>query len=85
MSATEELPEGVIFVLKNVNNEVNIGSKNRIHPFYMVYIGNSESHSVLSEDSYTVSNNLLIYTSNEDIYIYSVNVCRFKNIRPMSA
>ena len=40
VSATEELPEGVIFVLKNVNDEVNIGSKNRIHPFYMVYIGN---------------------------------------------
>ena len=37
--ATEELPEGVIFVLKNINNGVNIDNKNRIHPFYMVYIG----------------------------------------------
>ena len=37
--ATEECPEGVIFVLKNVNNGVNINSQNRIHPFYMVYIG----------------------------------------------
>ena len=36
--ATEELPEGVIFVLKNRNNGVNIDSLNRIHPFYMVYI-----------------------------------------------
>ena len=36
--ATEELGEGVIFVLKNVNDEVNIGNQNRIHPFYMVYI-----------------------------------------------
>ncbi|MDO4383399.1 MAG: helicase-related protein [Eubacteriales bacterium] len=36
--ATEELPEGVIFVLRNVNNGVNIDNKNRIHPFYMVYI-----------------------------------------------
>lgn len=33
------LPEGVIFVLKNRNNGVNIDSLNRIHPFYMVYIG----------------------------------------------
>lgn len=32
-------PEGVIFVLKNRNNGVNIDSLNRIHPFYMVYIG----------------------------------------------
>lgn len=38
--ATEELPEGVIFVLKNINNSVNIDNQNRIHPFYMVYLGN---------------------------------------------
>ncbi len=37
--ATEELPEGAIFVLKNRNNGVNIDNLNRIHPFYMVYIG----------------------------------------------
>jgi SNF2 family DNA or RNA helicase len=36
--ATDELPEGVIFVLKNVNNSVNVDNRNRIHPFYMVYI-----------------------------------------------
>ena len=35
---TEDLPEGVLFVLKNRNNGVNIDSLNRIHPFYMVYI-----------------------------------------------
>ena len=42
VSATEELPEGVIFVLRNVNNSVNIDNQNRIHPFYMVYIGRDE-------------------------------------------
>lgn len=36
--ATEELPEGVIFILKNINNSVNVDNRNRIHPFYMVYI-----------------------------------------------
>ena len=37
------VPSGVIFVLKNRNNSVNIDNKNRIHPFYMVYISdNSE-------------------------------------------
>lgn len=36
--ATNELGEGVIFVLRNVNESVNIGNQNRIHPFYMVYI-----------------------------------------------
>lgn len=37
--ASKELPEGAIFVLKNRNNGVNIDNLNRIHPFYMVYIG----------------------------------------------
>lgn len=37
--AAEELPKGVIFVLKNINKSVNIDNQNRIHPFYMVYIG----------------------------------------------
>lgn len=32
---------GVIFVLKNRDNGVNIDKKNRLHPFYMVYISNS--------------------------------------------
>ena len=37
--ASEENPEGVIFVLRNINNSINIDNQNRIHPFYMVYIG----------------------------------------------
>ena len=34
-----DLPPGVIFVLRNVNDSVNIDNRNRIHPFYMVYVG----------------------------------------------
>ena len=34
-----DTPPGVIFVLKNRNNSVNIDNRNRIHPFYMVYMG----------------------------------------------
>ena len=30
---------GVIFVLKNVNAKINIRNLNRLHPFYMVYVG----------------------------------------------
>ena len=37
--ATSDTPPGVVFVLKNRNNSVNIDRKNRLHPFYMVYIG----------------------------------------------
>lgn len=36
--AMDDLPQGVIFVLRNVNNSVNTDNRNRIHPFYMVYI-----------------------------------------------
>jgi len=36
--AAEDCPPGVIFVLKNLNNSVNIDLQNRLHPFYMVYI-----------------------------------------------
>lgn len=34
----DELPPGVIYVLRNVKNEVNINSQNRLHPFYLVYM-----------------------------------------------
>ena len=30
---------GVIFILKNVNEDINIERQNRLHPFYMVYVG----------------------------------------------
>ena len=42
-------PKGVIFVLKNRNNDINIDRKNRLHPFYMVYI---------SQDSEVIVNHL---------------------------
>jgi SNF2 family DNA or RNA helicase len=38
VGATGDAPAGVIFVLKNRNQGVNVDRKNRIHPFYMVYI-----------------------------------------------
>lgn len=47
--AREDNPAGVIYVLKNRNNGVNIDHKNRLHPFYMVYI---------SEDKEVVVNHL---------------------------
>ena len=37
-NSDKDAPPGVIFVLKNRNNEINIDRKNRLHPFYMVYI-----------------------------------------------
>lgn len=39
--ATEDNPQGVIYVLKNRTESVNIDNQNRLHPFYMVYISRS--------------------------------------------
>lgn len=36
--ADEDHPAGVIFVLRNRNNAMNIDKQNRLHPFYLVYI-----------------------------------------------
>ncbi len=47
--SSPDAPPGVIFVLKNRNNGVNIDRKNRLHPFYMVYI---------SKDSEVIVNHL---------------------------
>ncbi len=49
VSSSENCPPGVVYVLKNRNNSVNIDRKNRLHPFYLVYI---------SEDSKVVINHL---------------------------
>lgn len=37
--ASEDAPAGSIFVLRNINDTINEDNRNRIHPFYMVYIG----------------------------------------------
>lgn len=33
------LPPGVIFALRNRNHEININQQNRLHPYYLVYMG----------------------------------------------
>ncbi|KLO24965.1 helicase [Marinitoga sp. 1155] len=40
------IEEGVIFILKNINTEINIDKINQLHPFYLVYI--KENGEVLS-------------------------------------
>jgi len=38
--------KGVIFVLKNINTEINIDNTNQLHPFYLIYI--QENGEILS-------------------------------------
>ncbi|MDD3052583.1 MAG: helicase-related protein, partial [Candidatus Cloacimonetes bacterium] len=35
---SDEVPPGVIYVLKNINDDVNINKSNLLHPFYIVYV-----------------------------------------------
>ena len=56
LSQGDEMPEGVIFILRSVNNARSIDNPNRLHPFYMVYIQDNgeikcnhlEPHKLLS-------------------------------------
>ena len=34
------LEPGLIFVLRNIHDSVNVNQQNRLHPYYLVYIGN---------------------------------------------
>lgn len=34
------LQAGVIFALKNIHDSVNVNQQNRLHPYYLVYVGN---------------------------------------------
>ena len=43
--AQRGLPPGVIFTLRNRNQSVNINQQNRLHPYYLVYVG-SDGHVV---------------------------------------
>ena len=43
VGSNEFAEPGVIYVLKNRNTGVNIDKKNRLHPFYMVYLRNDGS------------------------------------------
>lgn len=45
IESKSKLEPGVIFVLRNIKESVNIDNQNRLHPFYMIYL--SESGEVL--------------------------------------
>jgi len=37
----EGIPPGVVYVLRNINDGVNVENQNRLHPFYIVYIADN--------------------------------------------
>lgn len=47
VEAGEEEPAGAIFLLKNIANKTNLSKKNRLHPYYLVYV-DSQGETVYS-------------------------------------
>ena len=70
-AATPDAPPGVVFALKNVHNEVNADQRNRLHPYYLVY---------LSEEGVTVHDHL----SPKDTLDAMRQLCRGKD-KPIEA
>ncbi len=38
--ATKNLKPGILFVLKNINENINVNKLNRLHPYYLLYVDN---------------------------------------------
>jgi len=67
-------PPGVIFILKNINNDINAKSQNRLYPFYLVYI--SEAGEVVHNhlDPKTILD--LLRLKSKGITTPHMNLCR---------
>jgi hypothetical protein len=46
----DDLPPGTIFILKNRNANINVSNKNLLHPFYMVYVSDSDDEPMIHID-----------------------------------
>ena len=64
--ATESNPPGVIFILKNRNPEFNIDRRNRLHPFYLVYISSPIRNEELGMRNGEAMRNYELGMRNED-------------------
>ena len=64
--ATEGSPSGTIFVLRNVNQGVNIDRQNRLHPFYLVYVTDDGQVSINHLQSKELLNKLRLFAKGND-------------------
>lgn len=64
--ANEGSLNGVIFVLKNVNQGVNIDRQNRLHPFYLVYVTDDGQVSINHLQSKELLNKLRLFAKGND-------------------
>lgn len=65
VESTEEMPAGVIFVLRNIQSSININGQNRLHPFYMIYL--SDEGDVITDhlDPKTILDRFRLLSKNK--------------------
>lgn len=65
VESTEEMPAGVIFVLRNIKSSININGQNRLHPFYMIYL--SDEGDVITDhlDPKTILDRFRLLSKNK--------------------
>ncbi len=70
--ADDRHPAGVIFVLRNRNNDMNIDKQNRLHPFYLVYI--SDEGKIISShlNPKSILNDMRFLSKNYDSPLYKL-------------
>jgi len=78
-SIEKGLNPGVIFVLKNIHDGVNVNQQNRLHPYYLVYINNAGE--VLIDHTEVKKLLDLIRTSCKGISEPIQSICRLFNER----
>ena len=63
----DDAPSGVIFVLKNINKGVNINRQNRLHPFYLVFIGDDGQVAVNHLQPKELLDKLRLFSKGKDV------------------
>jgi len=71
------LKPGVIFTLRNRNSTLNVNQHNRLHPFYLVYIG--DDGEVLADHTEVKKLLDLVRTSCKGLDEPILSVCRIFN------
>jgi hypothetical protein len=65
---------GVIFVLKNINNEINIDNINQLHPFYLIYVKENGEINYTHLDVKKILDVLRLVSKNETEPLF--DICR---------
>ena len=66
VAASDKLPPGAIYILKNVNKSVNINKLNRLHPYYLVYVKEDSSINIRHIESKKILDAIRLLCKGKD-------------------